>query len=78
MIRTGVSSTDILKDIEGIYVAAMEKGNFSVALKAKELLGRECGLFSTSKKKPFSLTELSDDELNRLIQEIEMQLKDNT
>jgi|GEM_PF-5586705 hypothetical protein len=77
MIRTDISSTGILKDIEGVYVAAMEKGNFSVALKAKELLGRECGLFSTSKKKAFSLTELSEEELNRLIQEIEMQLKCN-
>ncbi len=73
-----ISSTNILKDIEGVYSAAMEKGNFTAALRAKELLGRERGLFSTSKKKTFSLTDLSEEDLNRLIQEIEAQLKRNT
>jgi hypothetical protein len=77
MIRKDTSSTDILKDIEEVYMAAMEKGNFSVALKAKELLGRERGLFSMSKKKTFALIDLSEEDLNRLLQEIEMQLKCN-
>jgi hypothetical protein len=70
---TGPPAKDILNDLENLYILAMEKGNFTAALKAKELLGRECGLFS-SKKAKISLTDLSDEEIERLIQEIEAQM----
>lgn len=78
MIRKDISPTDILRDIEEVYASAMEKGNFTAALRAKELLGRECGLFSVSKKKKFSLSDLSEEDLNHLIQELETQLKCNS
>jgi len=64
----------ILKDLENLYALALEKGNFSVALKAKELLGREQGLFSgASHKKKLSLESLSDEDLDAFIQELEGQ-----
>lgn len=75
MIKKETSSTDILRDIEEVYTLALEKGNFTAALRAKELLGRECGLFSASKKKKVSLADLSEEDLNRLIQDIEAQIK---
>lgn len=71
---TGPSAQDILKDLENLYVLAMEKGNFAAALKAKELLGRESGLFSSRKTK-VSLADLSDEDIERLIQEVEGQMK---
>lgn len=62
----------ILNDIDEIYACAMKKGNFMAALRAKELLGRQYGLFSFSpKKKPLSLKDLTDAELQILIKEIE-------
>lgn len=73
-----MQKTEILKDLEEIYLQAMEKGNFSVALKAKELLGKELGLFGLSSangsKRKISLADLSDDELSSLIEDIENQL----
>lgn len=72
-MRTSDSVTScILKDLEAIYNLAMEKGNFAVALKAKELLGREEGLFSSSsRKKRVCLADLSEEDIHCLIQEIE-------
>jgi len=73
-----MQKTEILKDLEEIYLQAMEKGNFAVALKAKELLGKELGLFiltpANAEKRKISLADLSDDELNSLIEDIENQL----
>ena len=68
----------ILKDLEDIYAMAMRNENFGVVLKAKELLGREFGLFShaspSSKKGDVALKDLSDDDITRLIGELEEQL----
>lgn len=68
----------ILRDLENIYTLAMEKGNFAAALKAKELLGREYGLFShkvsSSRKTQVSLGDLSEEDIKRLMGEIEKQL----
>ena len=69
------SRTTTLQDLETLYTLALAKGNLTAALKAKELLGKGQGLFSTpSHKKPLSLKDLSDEDLNRLIQEIETHL----
>lgn len=77
MINDTKSST-ILKDLENIYSLAMAKGNFTAALKAKELLGREHGLFSAaSRKKKLSLEGLSDEELDSLLQEVKRQIKED-
>ncbi|MBY0502187.1 MAG: hypothetical protein K2P93_09370 [Alphaproteobacteria bacterium] len=68
----------ILKDIEDIFEQALAKANFSVALKAKELLGREQGLFLTkrppSKKETINLADLSEEDLLQLIQQLESKL----
>jgi hypothetical protein len=68
----------ILKDIENIFVLAMSKENLSVALKAKELLGREQGLFLTrrtsSKNNVTNLSSLSEEDLINLIQQLELKL----
>jgi hypothetical protein len=72
------SVVDILNDLEEIFTLAMSKGNFSVALKTRELLGRELGLFqsktASSKKEGISLADFSDEDLNRLVKESERQL----
>jgi hypothetical protein len=68
------SSTDILEDLESIYAMAIANENFSVALKAKELLGRQVGLFLPQQKKKVSLADLSEEDLERLIREIQTEL----
>ncbi len=75
-MRENISPSDILRDLEEVYTLAMEKGNFTTALKAKELLGRASGLFSTVKKPTLSLDDLSIEDLNRLIEDIETRLRD--
>ena len=86
MTTTLPSSVGILKDLEKIYLMALGKGNHSVALKVKELLGREVGLFtlknSATAKNKISLKDLSDEDIAQLIKELEAKLKldqkDNT
>lgn len=65
---------DILKDLESIYAMALASENYAVALKAKELLGRQFGLFTPKQKDKISLADLSEEDLERLIGEIEREL----
>ena len=65
---------NLLKDLEETYMRAIEKGNYTAALKAKELIGKEMGLFKgKGKKKPkkdsqeFDFKNLSDHEIQNLI-----------
>lgn len=67
-------SIDILKDLEDIYTLALAHEKFAVALKAKELLGKAQGVFSDKKKAAVSLSDLSDEDLKRLMGEIEKEL----
>jgi hypothetical protein len=78
-MKNGKSSAlDILNDLENIFNLVMSKGNFAIALKTRELLGRELGLFqsktNSSKKEELKLTDFSEEELNRLVDESEQQL----
>jgi len=68
---------DILKDLENIYISAMDKKNLAVALKVKELLGREVGLFSPKNRvlQNISLADLTEDDIDHLIEEIEQHEK---
>jgi len=79
MVIDSLSSKGILNDLEALYLMALEKGNFAVALKAKELLGRELGLFalknSSVTKDKVSLNDLSDEDITHLIKELEIKLK---
>lgn len=76
--RSSVSK-EILKDLEDLYQLALEKENFPSALKAKELLGREYGLFfpksSSAQKEKMALSNISDDDIHHLIEELEAKLK---
>jgi hypothetical protein len=65
---------EIRKDVEDIYLKAMEKESYSIALKAKELLGREHGLFKVKTQKESALENISDQVLSRLIGMLEKQL----
>ena len=64
----------LLKDLEETYMHAIEKGNYSAALKAKELIGKEMGLFEGAKKKKskkvaqdFDFKNLTDADIQNLI-----------
>lgn len=78
MTTESPSPEGILKDLQEIYLMALGKGQFSVAFKIKELLGREAGLFALRNQAPkenkISLDNLSDDDLNCLIKELEAKL----
>lgn len=73
------SPTSILKDLNELRHMALEKGNFTAALKATELLGREVGLFtlkkSSQKTDDISLDNLSEEDMLHLIQELEAKLQ---
>ncbi len=74
MTNEKLTRTSIIKDLELIYKMAIASESFAVALKAKELLGREFGLFAPKKKPKISLANLSEEDLQRLIMEIEKEL----
>lgn len=61
-----------VQDLEDLFQAAWEKGNFFAALRAKELLGKELGFLKTTKiVKEFidpSLDRLSDENLENLLE----------
>lgn len=65
----------ILRDLEEVYRLALEKENFSSALKAKELLGREHGLFGSKLLPKIDPNKLSDEDIEQLIKTIETELK---
>ncbi|MBY0264332.1 MAG: hypothetical protein K2P90_02735 [Holosporales bacterium] len=58
-------------DLEKLFEMALEKENFTIALKAKELLGRERGYFRLPEKSPslfpLDLQALNDDQLSTLL-----------
>jgi len=72
-------SKNILRDVDDLYQLALENGNFSVALKAKELLGREYGFFAPkpppSQKEKMDLNAISDEDIDHLIKALEAKLK---
>lgn len=69
-----MKKNDIIKDFEEIFNLAISKENYSVALKAKELMAREYGLFSSHKLSKLSLADFSDEDIERLIKEIQLVL----
>lgn len=66
---------DIEQDLELIFQMAMEKGNLSVALKAKEVLAKRAGFFDKPGQGRINLDELSHEQLMDLLQQIESKLK---
>lgn len=64
------SCEKILKNLETIYEIALQENNFTVALKALELLGKEAGLFSKTPSDVLpskKLSEMSEEELRTLL-----------
>ncbi len=61
----------LLKDSESIFKAAIGDGNFSLALKVKELQWK---LLQNQKDNttanPFNLSQLSDEEINLMISQL--------
>ena len=68
------SAQDTLNDLENIYSLAMVNENYALALKAKELLGKAQGLFSPGKRPKISLNDLTDEELENLLKEVEREV----
>ena len=64
----------ILNDLEFVYQQALEKENFAVALRAKELLAKHLHFFDPKPSKPLSLADLTDEDIERLIAEIKERL----
>ncbi len=58
-------------DLEKLFEIALEKENFTIALKAKELLGRERGYFRPPEKSTslfqVDLKALDDEQLSTLL-----------
>jgi len=63
----------ILKDLEFLYQQALEKENFAVALRAKELLAKHLNFFSDHQN-PLSLDDLTDEDIEHLMAEIKERL----
>jgi len=79
MMKTIFTIETILKDLQEIYLKALEKKQYTVAFKIKELLGRQVGLFTRKNKEnekhKISLETLTDEDITRLIEELETRLK---
>jgi hypothetical protein len=58
----------LMSDLELVFKVAMEAGNFTAALKAKELIAKQLDKDLESKK---SIKELSDEEIQHLIDHME-------
>lgn len=60
----------MIENLNTLYCQAVEQENVTIALKTIELQAKLEGHFITSKK-PFSIKELSDTELETIIKELE-------
>lgn len=74
-LDSGPTREKFSSDLDMLFEAALVAGNFSAALKAKELIGKERGFFRDPKGSPvWSLDTLSDDDLARAVSVLEDQL----
>ena len=66
----------VLQDLDSIFHLALEENNLNVALKTRELLGKQLGLFikkpvvGFKKRVPFSFKNVSDEELAIMIRDL--------
>lgn len=63
-----LSRQTILADLEVLYLQALACENLAVALKIKELQGKALGLFTSAQLPTIDLKNLTDEELDRLLQ----------
>ena len=72
--KFSLTRENILGDLEWAFQMAIETGNMSAAIRAKELQGKEMGLFITSttgKANQKKLKDLTKVELLELLKEVE-------
>lgn len=65
------SKSKMLKDLNILYQQAISHDNLNTALRIIELKAKIEGFLGPSKSKNFSIKELSDAELEAMIQELE-------
>lgn len=72
MKKSDVRADQVIRDLERIYKIALKTGKLTIALKAKELIGKAFGLFKTppSNKIPL-ISELSDEQLEHMISSVQ-------
>lgn len=66
-----INEDDFFISLETVLEKALEQGQYSVALKALELIGRVRGFVPEKKSKckaPFSIDSLNNDELEKIIE----------
>ena len=61
----------LINDLEAAFKGALAAENYSAAIKAKELLGKELGFFKGDAKAKLSLASLSNEDIENLLAEIE-------
>jgi hypothetical protein len=69
-----MNKIDTFKNLESIFIAAINDGNFTAALKAQELLAKHTGVFDKGKSEMIMdyLRVLDYTELESLIAELEI------
>jgi hypothetical protein len=65
-----------IQDLEDIFEKSMKSGKFSVALKAKEILGKLMGLIGAPKSEIKPIEQWSEEELTHFIRQLEHILKE--
>lgn len=63
----------LFRDLTTVYQQALHNDNLNTALKAIELKARLEGLYLPQKTKKFSLTTLSNEDLDALLQELNIE-----
>ncbi|WP_198027105.1 hypothetical protein [Candidatus Paracaedibacter symbiosus] len=61
----------MIKDLGTLYQQALSHENLTTALKIIELQAKLEGYLTTTKSKNFSIKELSDSDIDTMIQELE-------
>lgn len=78
MARQKVSPHEqILRDLEEVFQVSLKEGKYTAALKAKELLGKEIGLFGVHKPFKPTLSDFTEEDLKNLLKELEVVLQED-
>ena len=71
--------SDILKNIESLFLSAISEGNYASALKAQELLSKYTGVFDIDKIDVMmeTIKMLDKEELEKLIEALGIEINEN-
>ncbi len=67
-----ITHLQIIQDLESLYKEALTEGNLSLALKAKELQGKELDILSKEKRPK---DDLKNVELDTILSKINQKIK---